>query len=641
MRRLSLLLLLAGTAHAEPVDWWTLDRNLTVELQDRDLDAWATQLANAPLPTDPHELTHHFDLFVRAGRLEDAERSFRALAEINPSAPQAKDMAMFLLERQSWTLSRELMETFPHAHPGWAYVMVRAWEADPDTIDAWLAARAEDDPAEDFWLMERLRFRRDQRTEASLIAELEQGVRRTPTDVDRALTYLKAVKATDPNQYNPSWLSKAVRPDSAHDAWRLGEELARVRPAAAVSVLRDALERPWTDADQQTMDRWMRMNTAMMLPQDPSWEATFRDGVKGALLVALQGAGQVEEAQALLEEITAGGGVSMGLSQLAGQVQAASGTQVVQGQILDQEPTRTDDISYWQERAGYFTGRGEHAQAVFAYEKATALAAGEPIGPGGVRGRHSQILRAYANYLERHDHAERAASLLHTYLALADPAGGHAEQLVNGLTTLERDNTRFLAHDDPVLWAFLDAQSPWDYAEERLLWRLAKNALNGPERDGVWERAAELCGDDASRLRVLGWVQTRTEAHARAVPHLVRAVQLSEGDDREGAAFTLFEAHLKLGDWAEAEALWTEVRGRLTPREQPEWLSRVALGAAVAGEPDHALRVWKQRANLDRSDLRGLEELAGMKSRLASFYEDLARAHPDSEALGNAVDLLR
>ncbi len=636
MRRLLFLgLLMASTSHAQAVDWWSVDKGVSVELQDRDLDVWAAELADAEATRDPVELVRRFDIFVRAGLPREAQHAFRTLAQVDPKAQQANDMAMFLLERESWELARDLLETFPHAHPGWVYVMVGEWRVDPELVDSWLAARVTADPSEDFWLLERVRFRKDQGTEEPLVSYLAEEVRREPADVGAALRYLTVVRRTDVDRYDPAWLAEVVRPASAHAAWRFGEELARNRPEAAISVLRDALKRPWTAEDQAEMDRVMRLTTSMMIIEKVSWEQTYRDGVRGTLLEALKRAGHVDEAQALLEDLTERiGGVPLGLSQLAGQIQGQSGARFVQGKILEQQEASEDDASYWTERAGYFTGRSEHAQAVFAYERAVALADEREI---------SQISRSYARYLAKHDSVERAVNLLLGYLAQTDPAGDYAEQLVHGLLSHERDDTGLLVSDDPVLWAFLGAQTPWDYAEERLLWRLASNGAVGAERDAVWQRAEGLC-DDASRLRVLGWVMTRTQEHLRAVPHLRRALELSEGDPRLRAAFTLFEAHLELGNWAEAEALWPLTRSNLTPREQPVWLGKVALIAAKAGEPDAAMRQWKQRANLDRGDLRGLKELAAaadMKARLLVFYTDLAKKHPENQALGDALEMLR
>jgi hypothetical protein len=74
---------------------------------------------------------------------------------------------------------------------------------------------------------------------------------------------------------------------------------------------------------------------------------------------------------------------------------------------------------------------------------------------------------------------------------------------------------------------------------------------------------------------------TRHNASARAVPLLKSAIQrLPDGEKKESATFTLFEAYLDTNDWKAAEDVWPAARRRLTPGELPEWLGRTAVAAA-------------------------------------------------------------
>ena len=66
--------------------------------------------------------------------------------------------------------------------------------------------------------------------------------------------------------------------------------------------------------------------------------------------------------------------------------------------------------------------------------------------------------------------------------------------------------------------------------------------------------------------------------------------RLEKPDEREQTAFTLFGAYLDTNDWRSAEEMWPIARRRLTPTEIPNWLGRIAVAAARAGEPMEALR---------------------------------------------------
>src|SRR5204862_1744419 len=100
----------------------------------------------------------------------------------------------------------------------------------------------------------------------------------------------------------------------------------------------------------------------------------------------------------------------------------------------------------------------------------------------------------------------------------------------------------------------------------------------------------------------------------------------------QSAAFNLFETYLELNEWRDAEALWSDAKTRLTPRERPEWYGRLAVAAARAGAADDAMRLWSRAANFDRLHLAPLDDLAraGLADPLPAFYNDTAQSDPAS-----------
>jgi tetratricopeptide (TPR) repeat protein len=149
--------------------------------------------------------------------------------------------------------------------------------------------------------------------------------------------------------------------------------------------------------------------------------------------------------------------------------------------------------------------------------------------------------------------------------------------------------------------------------------------------------------NNPTRAKVLGWIMTRTGESERAVTWLKQAVEnFPDGDEKQSAAFTLFEAYLNTDDWRGAEDMWPLVRQRLTPREIPDWLGRVAVVAAKDGDKDAALRLWQAKSNLDRTDFRHLDELArlGLSQNLRAFYQRMAEDDPITWVPGAVLKLL-
>jgi hypothetical protein len=137
---------------------------------------------------------------------------------------------------------------------------------------------------------------------------------------------------------------------------------------------------------------------------------------------------------------------------------------------------------------------------------------------------------------------------------------------------------------------------------------------------------------------------TRSRAPARAVPWLQDAwKRLEAGDERQQAAFTLFGAYLDIRDWRSAEQIWPIAREQLTPTEIPDWLGRIAVAAARSGESAEAMRLWKDRTNLDRASKIQLDEMvaAGLRNALLEFYRQLAEHDADCESIAQVAQHIR
>lgn len=636
---------------ASAVEWWEIDRDVSEQLFERDVGAWARALEAEPLPADASRLLERFAIAYRAGHDSWARAIIDALAAQDP-APPVNDLSAAadrVIDREHWDLARYFLERLPRAEPGWGYVFVRHWSelAEADAIDVWLAARAQSN--RDYWFRERLRFRSERGTAAPLIAELAAAVRAHPSELAPALDYLEAACSVGDGAGDPAWLGDTCRPRLAFEGYQLGAALAAGWPRAAIALLDRSLATPFTDEDREA---FARIPMQMALPNDAAAEQLVRTWTRHALLNACKSAGDNQRAQQLLEELATTTDANTPLPvdpRFAGEIQANSGGRAIEQRILTAEAKREDDFEYWLERADYFGGREQRVDAVAAFERALELADGRSAAGASKSGRRAparaQVIGRYVAYLTRADDNAACRALLWREFADADLASEYAAAIVRRLYDEASAASGPEAAGDERWWRYLAARAQWGDTEERLLMHLSEaTPASSQVRETLWTRATALATGDPTRALVLGWVMTRHGADARAIALLAQAqVHAADGEQRLRAAFTRFEAYLALDDWQGAELMWPSARRQLMPQELSDWFGKIAIAAAHAGAADDALRVWRQRTNLDRAQLRGLDDMvrAGMREQLIAFYGQLGREDPASSAPARALARLR
>lgn len=617
---------------SEQVDWWAVKRDVVEQAFQRDIGQWASELAASPLPDDLGQLCRAFNVFSRAGHDKSLRMAIDRLATMQDTAEVhlLSQMADDLIGREDWDAALYFVKHVERAHPGWGYVLIRHWakEGDGDEIDGFLAKRQ----ANDYWFGERIRFRHQAGTLGSLIDELAEKVRDQPTKLDPVRRYLKAIRQAGVKEHDVRWLTMVCRPKTAYEKLQLAREL-RFAPQVAAVFLEQSLNTPYTDEDAAEMKRYMSsMRAAIPQPDPPSWEPTLRGWAKHDLMQVYKKLGEAQKAQKLLEELTAENPDGLGrlaLSRMAGQIQAASGAQVVKGRILKAEEKNKENSAYWRGRGEYFAGRNDQEKALQAYQKALEVA----------DNLDEKVWSAhyYSGYLEKVKGRPVAMDLLwREYQAATDDV--YVDRLARMM------GADFYRQHEDAFWKYLAARESWQRMQ-RLIWNLAQEQSKGGAVDSFWTRAERLASDtDApNRAKVLGWIMTRTDASARAIPLLRLAIQrLKDKDERRSAGFTLFEAYLETGDWKGAEATWQLARQQLTPNETPQWLGDIAVCAARAGARRDAMRLWKAHANLDRGATADLDDMiaAGMHDDLLAFYKQMKKTDPASSAPDRAIALI-
>ena len=667
------------------VDWGTINRTVANQLSVNDLAEVIKSLPREAPIGDAVELMRQLNLFMRAGHRRGAAKIIERLPEGDDESYEnnLSSIADFLVERQELDLARRLLERFPNIIPRRGSDLIDLWakNGDPAEIDRWLAARMEENnnyrpPARqssrrfhwesssversyDNWLFIRLSFRTRKGTEDELLGFLADDVRSHPADLTRSMRYLKTAYATDAarsmsyrqgrervaNKLDVGWMGDICKPALAFECYLLGIELAGRSPRAAISLFERALSLSFTDQDKKLMDEMIVSNWAF---RDPfmNWEKAWRDWTKLELAKSYKADDQANKAQPIIEELTAAypdGIPAYSLSKFAGQVQAASGARVVGTRIEKAEVKNIDSVEYWRTRAEYYVGRNERDKVIEAYERALALTP-FVIDRTGSYIERLDILFSYARFLGGPANSPEAKQMLWDEIKKAPLDSSYAEAVVSRMISLGGAYATFFGADGSRLWEFLAAQRQWHSIEQELLEGMAKRLAHA-EREALWDRAEKLAsGGSPTRPYVLGSVMMLCQAYLRAIPVLKDAInRLPPDTEKSLATSDLYRAYIQTNNWKAAKGMWPSFHGGMRLEASSEALGEIAVAAARAQVPDEALRFWRAKANLDRGDFSYLSDLAklGLKERLQSFYQQLAKDDPESWAPQAALQLLR
>jgi len=637
---------------ADEPDWWIVQQAVTEKLREPDVDfatfARKTMTTNA---TVGQEAMIRLSVMLRGLLLDEADKSLNQLKATCPTLGLDQIKAIYYNagdQFNAWPTARRLLELYADEVDDVTLDnrLLKHWRANGTSaaeIDAWFAAR----PAgkNDFWIKERVRFAVAQNIGDALLEQMEAGIRKNPGDIARAITLLDSLLAARPGAYgevaehNLSWMTSIVKPKRATDAQRLASGLKQLeRWSAAATFFETAIGLPLTDEEIQEAGE-QRQAT----PSDSSMRAMIAAGLRRELAECLLKLEKADEAQKWIVEADniAEEHHLARPAYIAGQVQAASGSDVIEDRIVIQEKLSENDPNYWLERARYYRGRKDAVKEEAALKK--SLAATTPALP--MRGKRPADLRAqalmqYAGLLDRDKRKSQAIDLLRNELAEA-PAD----------TASSLQAARMLGHEfpdevdtsDDVLWRWLGNRPTWGATEERLLWRMLKRSPRNT-RDRFVTRAETLCdGKDASRSFTLGWILNRMNDPARSIALLKSAAESAKDEElRRQANFTLFESWLDLGNWQEAEALYPTAALRLGTNEQPDWLARIATAAARAEARDDAMRIWRRAQTINPAGMYQLDQMAraGLHEPMAEYYRDMAAALPESRVPARALSRL-
>lgn len=629
-------------AGQETADWWKAQRDLTTMLMEEEASI-AELVANlsATTPWNAQDAMFKVSVLMRAGVNKEATEALRELKALSPKMGNHQVASIYYDACDSvlgWDVAKATVEVFADNISEMAlenhlleHFLNSGWTV--EKVDGWLAGMPKG--SQNFWIKERLRFNMKHGKGEALVRELSNNVREDPQNVEGAIVFLDALiyaRFTGKEKWELTWMAEIVRPKLATQAERIGSGLKTLEEwTTAMSFYQRAIDTRLTDEEA----RELAMMHPAFIPVE-TLRATFAAHAREQMAGCLLTLGRNDEAQKwMIEAADIREKYNLGLNALfAGQVQAASGQRIIEGRIKEKQEKSETDPQYWRERAQYYRGRNEPAQEEEALLRGLTLTKPEPEperAPKGHMDWRSWLLADYAHFLTRQNRTDEAVAMLRNEIKQAPAASESAQRAAH---LLAFDLYKQISADDVLLWSWLSNRPKWEHTEQRLLWRMLESA----ERDSLekhFVHAEQIAlGKDPSRAHALGWIMNRMRFPERSIPLLEYAAENTDDQElKEQAHFTLLESYLDIGDWKHAEAVFPVAARNLTPKELPQWYSRVAVAAARAGAKTDAIRLWGRVANLCPCQLGGLQHLvdAGLRSELKDFYRDMQKKMPSSE----------
>jgi tetratricopeptide (TPR) repeat protein len=664
-------LALAVNAGAQALDNQTLaniERETTRLLLEKDVGEVASQLASERATTIV-PLLRRLSIFARAGHRARVLQTINQLAEAPDMPPVSHRWVVAQAVKEIIGIDdlaalKAYYERIMPTDAASAEAFLRLWEKEGDTkeLDSWLAARAKQHVE---WMRFRIHWRAKLGTIGELLDQLAAEVKANPEDRLRVSLYLEANNAANRLQ-DVSWLVDALAPRLAFELYELGALLKTDAPETAAKLLERSLAQSFTEQDMRLIRERVIVRYSIP-PRVSNWEKQLRFWTKRHLAELYRVMKQPQTAQRFVEELVGMKDdediITEDVHNLAGAVQAQSGMRVVEAKILHDEAAARESVSYWLERAHYYTGRKEYDAVMQTYRQALVNLPFKPQDRTTI-GTRLILLRDFALFATSRDNfgdgkrqdmraemkevlrREFAATVLETDYAL-----GLARIIVDDEFEFDDLRDSLFGEEKDSLKRILAARTEWASEERWLIGDIVcRENVSLGSRANYWTQLEALAKNGApSRAYLLADAMLSCNEPRRAVPLLVNYLSQTREQGDESAKFreeqavnNLFSAYVGAGHWQAAEKLLF-TRMDLTVRQLVYELSRIALVAAREGALDDAVRLWRMKSNLDRRHLDGLNQLAATtaKEPLRALYAQMKKKDPLSFVPDMALRVLQ
>ncbi len=633
----------------DQIDWWKIKQDVTNTLNEEDLVELALDYRQEKLPSELKELLIRLNVFIRAGLREDAQQILDAIAQ-ERKEPQKNEfmyilhrydlypnediygrVGHFLIEREEWDLAKHFLEKMPEAKSGIFYALIKHWiesGVPHEQIDSWLENQTKKVPS--IWFPARVYFYNTMGSADELMNQMKAKIVAQPTETKKVLIYLKAIIHAGAMDLN--WIGDVYQPESTIDAYYIGNKILSWNAhKGAIRLFQYSLNTPLTEKEIE----YLRYSSQVMLSAEEA-KVRFRLGCMEQLAKALKEAGEVEQAQSLVEEVLKEKEEHNlplhGFATLAGGTQMASGARTVETHILDKEEKEKDSAEYWLERANYYIGREEQEKAIEAFNKGLELAEAK-ISQSKMTDIRKNIISRYWRYMVKIGRVDEVIPLLENEIKTAHPDNGSARQAVWAFIHLQQDHLYEINHEDDWLWDYLINQR--DRFDDRLLRYLYKNAPEEKNRTMFDKIEESLKNAEPQKAKDFISFLTTYGFPGRAI----RIYESMKDEERKHHRnHSIFRCYLMLNDWKGAE-LFAKQSGMIGL----DTYEKLALEATKTHEYKDALRVWRKASNYDLAFLTPLYTLGktGLKHNLMNYYISLQQRLPQSWIPQQAIQILK
>jgi tetratricopeptide (TPR) repeat protein len=652
-------LALAVSAGAQTLDSQTLSnikRETTRLLLEKDVGEVAHQLARERAATTIVPLLRRLSIFARAGHRARVLQTINQLAEASDLPPLSHRWLVAQAVKEfiggdDLAALRAYYERIMPTDAASAESFLRLWEKEGEAkeLDAWLAQRSTQHVE---WIRFRIYWRVKLGTLDELLDALAADVKAHPEDRARVSIYLEANRAANKPQ-DVSWLEDAIAPRLAFELYELGALLKMDAPESAARLLERSLAQPFTEQDMRLIAE-REMPRYQIPPRVKNWDKQLRLWTKRHLAEIYLEIDQPQVAQKFIEELVAMKGdddiSTEDVHNLAGMVQAQSGMRVVEAKILRDETTERESISYWLERAQYYTGRKEYDAVMETYRQALIHLPFKAQDRESL-GTRLTLLNAFTLFATSRDafedgkqqerRAEIKQILRREFTAApleTDYAFGLARIIVDDGFAFDDLRVALFVKDKDALQRMLAARTEWNSEERWLIENVVcRENVSPGSRANFWTQLEALAKNGApSRAYQLADVMLTWDEARRAIPLLIGYLnQIREQRDedagfKEGQALSaLLSAYLGAGNWQAAEKLLFK-RDDLDENQLLYDLTRISFVATGKGALHAVVRLWRMKSNLDRRHLDGLAQLATTKAKepLRELYIEIKKKDP-------------
>lgn len=643
------------------LSWSVIEREVVDRILNEGLSECLSGLSAEREAIETAELLRRFEFYRRAGAddklkvvIEDLEKRDQELDQDLLST-----MAAILIDRQEWSSLQRFLRAFPQVEPDNAdeYVAYqienligKAGDSQPDlaSLKQWFnqVSGLEGGKPSLIWLREYLGYLKKKEPESvgTVLAKLADIVKDSPGNFEYAAIYVSAVSEFQPRERQDlSWLVEKLAFPGVYENYKFAELLTPVSGTEAVKFYRKALTMKLNDQDLKFMDKYLRNFASAYFPEtvNERAEEELRLWTRAGLARALKESGDVEGAFKVLVSLAKVNKVGMpvyALTELAGQVQSAVGDcadRELEKQVLGSERASGHSFSYWLSRADYFEGTGDRDMVEKAYARAMALT--ELSSSTRVIYSRVSVISAYRKYLKRSRSEQAALAFLWREFDDSDNIRYRGRLLDMVFAESGYVDPAYRPSSDQRLFEYLDKTSVWKKTEKILIEKILKDASSSESSmKSAISRLNELARGsgsaskvDSTRAIVLSEVLIKLDQGKEAIS-LLQASEVGAGasgdvehkQQSKEINRLLFEAYLSVDDWRRAKQLWKVAAAGMAPLSLSDWAGRIALGAARTGDKEEALKLWRLKDEIDRTDLSNLKALAdyGLKAALENYY---------------------